>query len=153
MRAIGSIRCRSDRHIVRGSATQPELGMIETKAKGGAMPIVADATAVPQEFQDLLIQRLTVSLETISSFCQGWKIIEFGLFGSILRDDFRAESDVDVLVTFKPDDGWSLFDLMNLQRELAAMVGRSVDLLEKRDLKNPFRRAEILNTYRVLYSE
>jgi uncharacterized protein len=72
------------------------------------MPIVADAIAVPQEFQDLLIQRLNVSLETISSFCQGWKIIEFGWFGSILRDDFRAESDVDVLVTFEPDDGWSL---------------------------------------------
>jgi uncharacterized protein len=139
--------------IVTGSATQLELGMIETKAKGGAMPIVADAIAVPQEFQDLLIQRLNVSLETISSFRQGWKIIEFGLFGSILRDDFRAESDVDVLVTFEPDDGWSLFDLTNLQRELAAMVERSVDLLEKRDLKNPFRRAEILNTYRVLYVE
>jgi uncharacterized protein len=42
---------------------------------------------------------------------------------------------------------------MNLQRELAVMVGRSVDLLEKRDLKNPFRRAEILSTYRVLYAE
>lgn len=117
------------------------------------MTIVAGSNALTQELQDLLIQRLNVSLEKIISFCQRWKIVEFGLFGSILRDDFRATSDVDVLVTFAPDDGWSLFNLMDLQRELAAMVGRSVDLLEKRDLKNPFRRAEILKTYKVLYVE
>jgi uncharacterized protein len=127
--------------------------MMEAEAKGGAMPIVVNSMAVTQELQDLLVERLSVSLEKITSFCQCWKIVEFGLFGSILRDDFRAESDVDVLVTFAFDDGWSLFDLMNLQRELAVMVGRSVDLLEKRDLKNPFRRAEILSTYKVLYAE
>jgi uncharacterized protein len=55
-----------------------------------------------------------------------------------------------VLVTFAADDGWSLFDVMNLQRELGGMVGRPVDLLEKRDLKNPFRRAEILRTHQVM---
>lgn len=117
------------------------------------MTIVVDSTAVSEDLKNLLIRRLNLSLEKIISFCQCWKIVEFGLFGSILRDDFRAESDVDVLVTFVPDDGLSLFDVMNLQRELEAMVGRSVDLLEKRDLKNPFRRAEILKTYKVLCAQ
>ncbi|NJO50801.1 MAG: nucleotidyltransferase family protein [Leptolyngbyaceae cyanobacterium RM2_2_4] len=104
------------------------------------------------DVQDILINRLGTSFETIAEFCQRWKITEFALFGSVLRDDFRPDSDIDVLVTFAPDDGWSLFDLMNLQRELESMVGRRVDLLEKRELKNPFRRAEILRTHRVIHA-
>ena len=58
---------------------------------------------------------------------------------------------LDVRVTFMPNDGWFLFDVMDLQRELAAMVHRPVALLEKRDLKNSFRRAAILYTHQVLY--
>jgi uncharacterized protein len=102
--------------------------------------------------QESLIDRLGVSQDRISELCQHWKIIEFALFGSILREDFHADSDIDILVTFAPNDGWSLFSLMDLQRELESMVGRPVDLLEKRDLKNPFRRAEILRTHRVIYA-
>jgi len=103
-------------------------------------------------FQSNLIEWLGVTPEQIIALCQRWKITELALFGSILREDFRPESDVDILVTFSPNDGWSLFDLMNLQRELEAMVGRPVDLLEKRDLNNPFRRAEILRTHQVIYA-
>ncbi len=102
--------------------------------------------------QDHFIDRLGATPEQIAALCQRWKITEFALFGSILREDFCPDSDVDVLVTFAPNDGWSLFDLMNLQRELEAIVGRPVDLLEKRDLKNPFRRSEILQTYQVIYA-
>jgi uncharacterized protein len=102
--------------------------------------------------QQVAIERLGISLEDVAAFCQHWKIVEFAVFGSVLRDDFRPDSDIDVLVTFASNDGWSLFDLMNLQRELESMVRRSVDLLEKRDLKNPFRRAEILRTYQVIYA-
>lgn len=103
-------------------------------------------------FRDQLIERLGVTAEQLTALCQRWKITEFALFGSVLREDFRPDSDVDVLVTFAPDDGWSLFDLMNLQRELESIVGRPVDLLEKRDLKNPFRRSEILRTHQVIYA-
>ncbi len=99
-----------------------------------------------------LTERLGVTSEQIAALCQRWKIAEFALFGSILREDFRPDSDVDILVTFVPNDGWSLFDLMNLQRELESLIGRPVDLLEKRDLKNPFRRSEILRTHQVLYA-
>jgi uncharacterized protein len=74
------------------------------------------------------------------------------LFGSILREDFRSDSDVDILVIFEENNGWSLFDVMNLQRELESIVGRPVDLLENRDLKNPFRRSEILKTHQVIYA-
>jgi predicted nucleotidyltransferase len=103
--------------------------------------------SVHERFTD----RLGVTPDQIVALCQRWKITEFALFGSILRDDFRPDSDVDVLVTFAPHDGWSLFDLMNLQRELEGIIGRPVDLLEKRDLKNPFRRTEILQTCQVIY--
>lgn len=97
-------------------------------------------------------ERLQVSGSKITEFCQRWQILEFALFGSVLRDDFRADSDVDVLVTLSPDKKWSLFDLMDIQNELELMFGRSVDLLEKRSLKNPFRKAEIMRTYQVIYA-
>ncbi|MGG6266877.1 nucleotidyltransferase family protein [Leptolyngbya sp. AN03gr2] len=103
-------------------------------------------------FRDQLVERLGTTPEQIIALCQRWKIIEFALFGSVLREDFRSDSDIDVLVTFAPDNRWSLFDLMNLQRELESIVGRPVDLLEKRDLKNPFRRSEILRTHQVIYA-
>jgi uncharacterized protein len=105
-----------------------------------------------QNFQNYFIDRLGATPEQIDTLCQRWKITELALFGSILREDFRPDSDVDVLVTFATNDGWSLFDLMNLQRELEAIVHRPVDLIEKRDLKNPFRRAEILRTHQVIYA-
>jgi len=104
------------------------------------------------DVQDIPMHRLGVPMEKLAAFCRRWKIIEFALFGSVLREDFRPDSDVDVLVTFAPNDGWSLFDVMNLQRELEAMVGRRIDLVEKQELKNPFRRAEILQTYQVIHA-
>ena len=104
------------------------------------------------KLEDQVRKRLNATPEQIAVICQRWKIVEFALFGSILREDFRSDSDVDVLVTFEANDGWSLFDVMNLQRELEEIVGRRVDLLEKRDLKNPFRRSEILKTHQVIYA-
>lgn len=97
-------------------------------------------------------ERLQISQADIAAFCQRWKIVEFSLFGSVLRDDFRPNSDIDVLVTFSPHPGWSLFDVMNMQRELEAMFDRTVDIAEKDQLKNPYRRAEILQTHQVIYA-
>jgi uncharacterized protein len=97
-------------------------------------------------------ERLHVTSSKIIEFCQRWQIVEFAIFGSVLRDDFRADSDIDVLVTLSPDRKWSLFDLIDIQDELELMFGRSVDLLEKRSLKNPFRKAEIMRTYQVIYA-
>jgi len=90
--------------------------------------------------------------ERIAAFCQQWKIIEFALFGSVLRGDFRPDSDIDVLVTFAEDCGHSLFDLAQIQEELKAILGREVELVEKESLRNPFRRHVILNNMEVIYA-
>ncbi|MEJ2704691.1 MAG: nucleotidyltransferase family protein [Sedimentisphaerales bacterium] len=90
--------------------------------------------------------------ERIADFCQRWKVVELALFGSVLRNDFRPDSDVDVLVTFTPDCGWSLCDLARMQEELKGIFQRDVDLVEKGGLQNPFRRHEILNHMEVVYA-
>jgi len=95
---------------------------------------------------------IPIDQEKIAEFCRRWKVTEFSLFGSVLRDDFGLESDVDVLVTFAPDSGRSLFDLVDMQEELQAMFGREVDVVSKGGLRNPFRRHEILTTREVVYA-
>ncbi|HET6441008.1 MAG TPA: nucleotidyltransferase family protein [Phycisphaerae bacterium] len=90
--------------------------------------------------------------ESIEAFCRRWKVTEFSLFGSALRDDFGPESDVDVLVRFEKDAGWSLFDLVDMQEALAGLFGRAVHLVEAEGLRNPFRREEIMRTREVLYA-
>ncbi len=61
---------------------------------------------------------LEIHREKIADFCRHWKITEFALFGSFLRDDLRPDSDVDVLVTFAPDARWGLFALYSMEQEL-----------------------------------
>jgi predicted nucleotidyltransferase len=94
-------------------------------------------------------------MEKIADFCRKWQVIEFALFGSVLRDDFRADSDVDVLVTFHNAARPSLFDLGGMALELEDILHRRVDLLERRGLEqndNPYLRPEILRTARVIYA-
>ncbi|MEX1129454.1 MAG: nucleotidyltransferase family protein [Vicinamibacterales bacterium] len=95
---------------------------------------------------------LTVSNDRIAGFCRRWKIAEMSLFGSVVREDFRPDSDIDVLVSFEVGAGWSLFDLVTMREELAALLGRSVDLVEEAGLRNPYRRAAILKSKQVLYA-
>lgn len=104
------------------------------------------------ELQPPVSQRIKASPSEIAEFCQRWKITEFALFGSVLRDDFRPDSDIDVLVTFEPDPGWNLFDCVDMKDELEALLGREVDLVNKKYLKNPYRRYEILRTHQVIYA-
>ena len=96
--------------------------------------------------------KLPVPETKIRAFCRRWKVSEFALFGSILREDFRPDSDVDVLVSFIPEARWSLWDLTEMQQELEAISGRSVDLVENGTLRNPFRRQAILSTKEVVYA-
>lgn len=88
----------------------------------------------------------------VAEFCQHYRIRELSLFGSVLRADFRPDSDVDVLVDFEPDAQHSLFDLVRMEEELSALLGRKVDLIEKSGLRNPFRRHEILRTRQVIFA-
>jgi predicted nucleotidyltransferase len=95
--------------------------------------------------------RIPVSPERLAAFCQKWKVKELSIFGSILREDFRDDSDVDVLVQTLPESelGWDWFDM---QAELASLLGRKVDLVFMDGLRNPYRRREILRTRQVLYA-
>ncbi|HEV7591428.1 MAG TPA: nucleotidyltransferase family protein [Longimicrobium sp.] len=92
--------------------------------------------------------------DRIDAFCRKWGIVEFALFGSVLRDDFGPESDVDVLVSFAPDASPSLFDHVDMQDELAEIIGRPVDLATRKGVEhseNPFRKKAILNSAQVVY--
>ena len=105
------------------------------------------------DLEYVLNDRLKVSLEAIAQFCQRWNIIEFALFGSVLRDDFRpADSDVDVLVTYDSSHRLTLSHLLGMQEEIEDLFHRCVDLVEKKQLKNPYLRSNILKTYRVIYA-
>ena len=92
----------------------------------------------------------------ITDFCHRWKISELALFGSALRDDFRPDSDLDILVSFAPDTDWSLLDNIQMQLELQRVFHREVDLISKRALErstNWVRRNEIMNSAQVLFSD
>ena len=72
-------------------------------------------------------------------------------FGSVLRDDFRPDSDVDVMVAFKPDSQWSLFDIVDMKLELEKMFKRDVDIVEDGTIKNPIKRRCIYENLEVVY--
>jgi len=91
----------------------------------------------------------------IEAFCQKWKITELSLFGSVLREDFRDDSDVDVLVTFAPDSHWTIFDFIHCERELKQLLGREVDLVERIAIvrsQNYIRRKAILSSTQTIYA-
>jgi len=86
--------------------------------------------------------------EEITEFCKKWGICEFSFFGSVLTDDFRPDSDIDVLVTFEEDAKHTLFDLVHMQDELKQIFGREVDLLTRRGVeqsRNYIRRKSTLS--------
>ncbi|HDH09508.1 MAG TPA: nucleotidyltransferase [Chloroflexi bacterium] len=99
--------------------------------------------------------RIEIPADEIADFCRRWKVTELALFGSVLRGDFSPDSDVDVLVSFAPDARWSLFDLVRMQEELKAILGREVDLLERvavEQSENYIRRKSILSNMEVIYA-
>jgi predicted nucleotidyltransferase len=98
------------------------------------------------------IAQIDIPQDRLAGICRRWMIRELSLFGSALRDDFRPESDIDVLVVFDPAAQWSLLDLVDLQQELGRLLGRPVDLVERSALRNPFRRQSILASRKVVYA-
>ena len=88
----------------------------------------------------------------IQDFCRRWKVAEFSLFGSVLREDFSTQSDVDVLIDFAVDADWSLYDWLDMIEELKMVFSRDVDLVSKRGLRNPFRRQAILAGREIVYA-
>jgi len=98
--------------------------------------------------------KINLPQEKIAAFCRKWKIKELALFGSVLREDFRPDSDVDFLVTFEEDARWSFFDMVDMQDELKEILGREVDLVERRAVEhseNYIRRRHILQSLEPVY--
>lgn len=96
--------------------------------------------------------KIEIDRYRIAAFCEKWRITEFAFFGSVLRDDFRPESDIDVLVTFDESAPWTLWDVFTMQDELVMLFGRNVDFVEKKAIRNPFRRHHILSSYEVIHA-
>lgn len=96
--------------------------------------------------------RISFDKQLIHAFCRKWKVTEFAFFGSVLRDDFGTDSDVDVLISFDLDAKWSLYDLVDLQDELKDLFGRDVHVVEKAGLRNPYRRYAILKSREIIYA-
>lgn len=98
--------------------------------------------------------RIDIPYEKIVEFCKKWKIIEFSLFGSVLRDDFCPDSDIDVIVDFEPDSKYILLDMVTMTDELREIFGRKVDLLTRQAVeqsRNYIRRKAILSSLEVIY--
>ena len=93
---------------------------------------------------------LVVDAEAIRQFCLKNNVVELSLFGSVVREDFGPDSDVDVLVEFAPGRAASLFRLVNMQEELSAVFGRRADLVSKRGLSRHLRE-RILRSREVVY--
>ena len=98
--------------------------------------------------------RIALPTEALERFCRRWQIDELALFGSVLRDDFGADSDIDVLVTFAPGSERSVDDLIAMQEEVEAVFGRRVDLVNRRaveESRNYLRRRAILRSAKTIY--
>jgi predicted nucleotidyltransferase len=79
--------------------------------------------------------RIDIDKQAVADFCRKWHVTELALFGSVLRDDFGPDSDVDVLVTFAGDADIGLLGFSKMRRELSSLLGRQVDLGTKRSVK------------------
>jgi predicted nucleotidyltransferase len=102
-----------------------------------------------------MIQQLNFSKAQLDDFCQRWKIARMALFGSVLREDFRPDSDVDVLVSFSNEAHYTLLDLARMESELEKIFGRKVDLVELSAIeksRNYIRRKSILSSAETIYA-
>lgn len=116
-------------------------------------PVAIRATPGDND-RDMKMHHLDISIERIEAFCGKWKVRGMWLFGSVLREDFRPDSDVDLMVTFAEDSHWGLMDLIAMEDELASIFGRRVDLVTRRSVQespNYIRRNHILAHSEVLH--
>lgn len=107
-----------------------------------------------RQCQQVVVGNVQVARDALDALCGKWKVTELSLFGSVLREDFRADSDIDVLVRFTEDAEWSLFDLIRIEGELRALLGRKVDLVEFGAVErseNYIRRNHILSTAEPIF--
>ncbi len=95
---------------------------------------------------------IALSLDEIRTFCDRYGVEELALFGSVLRDDFSADSDVDVMLKFKSSFGFTFENTPDIYDELSRIFARPVHVIEKGHIRNPFRRQAIMSSYRVIHA-
>lgn len=96
----------------------------------------------------------SLPIDKIREFCDRWKISKLALFGSVLRDDFNNNSDIDIIVDFERNLRYGLFDLVVMEDELKAIFNRDVDLVTRKGIansRNYLRRENILNSAQTIY--
>lgn len=97
---------------------------------------------------------LGVEADRIADLCRRWKIRSLSVFGSFVRGELRHDSDIDLLVTFRSDTDWTMFDHFTMEEELSCLLGREVDLISVRAVEenpNQITRREILDSARQIY--
>jgi uncharacterized protein len=96
--------------------------------------------------------RIELPQAEIASFCDRFGVEQLALFGSVLREDFGPDSDVDVLLKFKPGHGFTFENTPDIDDELRRVFKRPVDVIEMGRIRNPIRRKAIMDSYRVVYA-
>ena len=102
-----------------------------------------------------MIARITIPSDRIATFCKRWQVAELALFGSVVRDNFGPDSDVDVLISFDPSARRTLFDMVRMQDELSRIFGRKVDLATRAAVegsRNHIRKKAILESSQVIHA-
>jgi uncharacterized protein len=109
----------------------------------------------PTSLQTIIYQRLGINQNEIIKFCEKWQIAEFALFGSVLRDDFSQNSDIDVLITYLPAAKRGLLEKITMKEELEKLFNRSVDILSKTAIEKSYnwlRKKHIIDSAQVIYA-
>ena len=102
------------------------------------------------------MQNINLEIEKIDDICQQWHIKELALFGSVLREDFNPDSDIDVLVSFAEDAKITFFDLDDIEQKLSELFNRPVDIVTKRAIEqshNWIRKKNILENAKIIYEQ
>ena len=109
-----------------------------------------------RSFSPYFAANIALDLAAIEAFCQKWNVVEISFFGSVLREDFGEESDIDVLISFGEDVALGLLDKMAAREELEVILGRNVDLITKLGLSHwttpPSVRESILKEAKIVYA-
>lgn len=108
------------------------------------------------EHQIYIAHGLAIHGESLKKLCQHWQIIELSLFGSILREDFNADSDIDLLVKFSEEAKITFFDLDVIEQQLSKLFHRPVDVVTKSAIEqshNSIRRKNILENSKLIYEQ
>jgi predicted nucleotidyltransferase len=95
---------------------------------------------------------IAIPHEQIEVFCLRFEVEELSLFGSVLRSDFGPDSDIDIMLKFRPGYGFTFENTPDIQDELQRIFNRPVDVIEKGRVRNPIRRQAILGSYQVVYA-